>query len=140
MVDNIAIQAIETQLLGELGDLLSPARVVQMKADMINKIAAESSDSRSQRERMTRKLVVLTAGFEMCKKHIGRPMTSQSMFLTLNSAIANCSDLQHRPWHSAKHVFEDDSEPELIYHISDSEDVNSQEVVSALVMDNVEHQ
>lgn len=140
MVDSIAIQAIETQLLGKLGDLLSPARVVQMKSDMINKIAAESSESRLQRERMTRKLVVLKAGFEMCKKHIGRPMTSESMFLTLNSAKANCSDLQHRPWYPDQHVFEDNSEPDLLHDISESEDVNSHEVVSALVMINVKHE
>ena len=111
-----------------------------MKADMINKIAAESSESRLQRERMTRKLVVLKAGFEMCKKHIGRPMTSQSMLLTLTSAIAHCSDLQHRPWHPEQQVFEEDSDPDLLHDIPESEDVNNQEVVSALVMDAVKHE
>ncbi|PVH72289.1 hypothetical protein DL98DRAFT_596138 [Cadophora sp. DSE1049] len=48
VVDSIVTQAIETQLLGKLGEILSPARVVQMKADMINKIAVESSESRLQ--------------------------------------------------------------------------------------------
>ncbi|CZT51083.1 related to vacuolar sorting protein VPS1, dynamin, and related proteins [Rhynchosporium secalis] len=113
VIDSIAIQAIETQLLGKLGDLLSPARVVQMKSDMINKIAAESSESRLQRERMMRKLVVLKAGLEMCKKHIGRPMTN----------------LQNRPWHSEQHVLEENSDPDLLHEISDLEDVNNQDLV-----------
>ena len=78
VIDNIANQAVETQLVGKLGELLSPARVIQMKPDLVGKIAAESSDNRLQRERLTRKLVVLQAGLDSCKKHVGRPTTSKS--------------------------------------------------------------
>lgn len=78
IIDNIATQAVETLLVGKLGDLLSPARIIQMKPDLVGKIAAESSDNRLQRERLTRKLVVLQAGLERCKKHVGRPTTSES--------------------------------------------------------------
>jgi hypothetical protein len=60
---------------------------------------------------------------------IGRPMTSQFMNFTLNSAIANCSDLQHRPRHPEQRVIEDDSEPDILHDISESEDVKIQEVV-----------
>lgn len=78
IIDNIATQAVETLLVGKLGDLFSPARIIQMKPDLVGKIAAESSDNRLQRERLTRKLVVLQAGLERCKKHVGRPITSMS--------------------------------------------------------------
>jgi hypothetical protein len=78
IIDNIATQAVETLLVGKLGDLLSPACIMEMKPDLVSKIAAESSDKRSRRERLTRKLVVLQAGLERCKKHVGRPTTSKS--------------------------------------------------------------
>jgi hypothetical protein len=38
VIDNIAVQAVETLLVGQLGDLLSPARIIQMKSDHIAKI------------------------------------------------------------------------------------------------------
>ena len=44
IIDNVATQAVETLLVGKLGDLLSPARIVQMKPDIVAKIAAESSE------------------------------------------------------------------------------------------------
>ena len=78
MIDNVAIQAIETLLIRKLGDLLSPARIMQMRPDVVGKIAAESSENPLQRERLTRKLAVLQAGLETCKKHVGRPITSKS--------------------------------------------------------------
>jgi len=86
VVDSIAIQAVETQLVGKLGDLLSPARIIQMKPDLVSKIAAESSDNQLQREQLTRKLVVLQTRLDRCKKHVGRPMTSQ-----LNQSAWLCS-------------------------------------------------
>jgi hypothetical protein len=76
VVDSIATQAVETQLVGRLRDLLSPARIIQMKPELVSKIAAESFNNRLQREQLTRKLVVLQAGLDRCKKHVGRPMTS----------------------------------------------------------------
>lgn len=75
IIDNIATQAVETLLVGKLGDLLSPACIMKMKPDLVSKIAAESSDNQSQREQLTRKLVVLQAGLETCKKYVGRPTT-----------------------------------------------------------------
>lgn len=76
VVDNIATQAVEAQLVGKLGDLLSPARIMQMKPDMVSKIATETLDSRLRREQLTRKLVVLQAGLDRCKKHVGRTTSS----------------------------------------------------------------
>jgi hypothetical protein len=76
VVDSIATQAVETQLVERLRDLLSPARIIQMKPELVAKIAAESVNNRLQREQLTRKLVVLQAGLDRCKKHVGRPMRS----------------------------------------------------------------
>jgi len=113
IIDNITTQAVETLLIGKLGDFLSLARVIQMKSDLVGKIAAESSDNRLQRERLTRKLVVLQAGLERCKKHVGRPTTN----------------LQHRPWHTDVHISsEDESEDEIQHRASELEEVDVQEV------------
>ncbi|KAH8674416.1 P-loop containing nucleoside triphosphate hydrolase protein [Tricladium varicosporioides] len=76
IIDNLTTQAIEAQLVGKLGDLLSLARIIQMKPDLVSRIAAESYENRSQREQLTRKLVILQAGLDSCKKYVGRPITS----------------------------------------------------------------
>jgi len=113
IIDNIATQAVENQLVGKLGDLLSPARIIQMKPDLVGRIAAESPDNLSQRERLTRKLVILQAGLENCKKHVGRPTTN----------------LQQRPWHTDVHLSsEDESGDEILHSASELEEVDTQDV------------
>ena len=89
IIDNIATQAVETLLVGKLGDLLSPARIIQMKPDLVSKIAAESSDNRLQREQLTRKLLVLQAGLESCKKQVGRPSASKSKAIRSSAHVTD---------------------------------------------------
>jgi len=43
-------------------------------------------------------------------------------------------DLQHRPWHPEEHISEDESEGDILQSLSESEDVDIQEVVSAFVI------
>lgn len=83
IIDNIATQAVETELVGKLRDLLSLARIIHIKPDLVASIAAESPDNRSQRERLTRKLVILQAKLESCKKRASRPTMSQSKAIRL---------------------------------------------------------
>jgi hypothetical protein len=47
IINNIISQAVETQLVGKLGDLLSPACVIQMEPNLVSRIAAESPDNQS---------------------------------------------------------------------------------------------
>lgn len=96
--------------MGRLGELLSPARVFQMKSDLISKIAAESSDNRFHREQLSRKVAVLQAGIETCKRHVSRsvPSKPQSRFDKVNSIFMdlrmnNKIDLQRRAWHAEVH-------------------------------------
>lgn len=77
LIDNVAIQVVEAILLRKLGELLSPALVLQMKPDLISKMAAESLDNRFQREHLFRKLMVLQAGIETCKRYVGRSVPSK---------------------------------------------------------------
>lgn len=113
IIDNLTTQAIEAQLVGKLGDLLSLARIIQMKPDLVSRIAAESYENRSQREQLTRKLVILQAGLDSCKKYVGRPITN----------------LQQRPWHTDAHLSsEDESGDDILYNVSDLEEVDTREV------------
>ncbi|KAH6721639.1 hypothetical protein BKA61DRAFT_568220 [Leptodontidium sp. MPI-SDFR-AT-0119] len=100
IIDNIATQAVETELVGKLRDLLSLARIIHIKPDLVASIAAESPDNRSQRERLTRKLVILQAKLESCKKRASRP--------TMN-----------------------ESGDEILYSVSDPEEVDAQEAIKA---------
>lgn len=45
LIENFAIHVVEALLVGRLGELLSPARVLQVKPDLISKIAAESFEN-----------------------------------------------------------------------------------------------
>lgn len=56
IIDNVAIHAVG-----------APDGVLQMKLDLISKIAAESSDNCFQLEHLSPKLMVLQAGIETCK-------------------------------------------------------------------------
>ena len=138
IIDNIATQAVETQLVGKLGDLLSPARVIQMKPDLVSRIAAESLDNRSLRERLGRKRVTLQAGLESCKKHVGRPSTSQSKDIHLARHAHRLTlylDLQNRPWHTDVHFSsKDESGDESLHSASELEEVDVQDVVGGLAV------
>lgn len=77
LIDNVAIYIIEALLVTTLEELFPPARVLQMKPDLISKITAESSDNRFQREQLSRNLMVLQAGIATCKRYSGRSAKSK---------------------------------------------------------------
>ncbi|KAJ4382550.1 hypothetical protein N0V86_001770 [Didymella sp. IMI 355093] len=69
-VDDIAVQAVETNLIAKLGDILSPIRVPSLSSAMITSIAGESDESNAQRKLLTNQLDVLMQGLEICKKFV----------------------------------------------------------------------
>ena len=76
-VDNIAVQAIESILVAGLADILSPSLVVQMDADLVHKITAESPESQDTRVQLSRTLAILQAGAVTCKRFAGRGTSSK---------------------------------------------------------------
>jgi hypothetical protein len=70
-VDDIAIEVIESKLIAPLYDIFSPITVTCMPADLVNRIAGESEENRTQREQLTKQLDVLIKGSETCKSFIG---------------------------------------------------------------------
>ncbi|KAI9784540.1 MAG: hypothetical protein M1816_000806 [Peltula sp. TS41687] len=65
ITDNIAIYVVERTLVLNLGDMLSPARILQMEPELVSRLAAESQETSVLRDRLQRKLMVLQAGAEV---------------------------------------------------------------------------
>ena len=78
LIDNIAIFAVEILLVQQLENFLSPSQVIEMPPDLIEMIAIESPGVVAQREQYTRKLDVLVAGMEVCRRGIRGKDKSQN--------------------------------------------------------------
>lgn len=75
-VDNVAALVVEACLLAHLSEILSPTSILEMPTDIVTSIAGEPEDSQAERERLTRKLAVLKAGLDICKRYASRPVRS----------------------------------------------------------------
>lgn len=79
VVDNIATHAVESMLITSLGDIISPASVMRMKPEQVSMIAAESAENQAQRDQLGRRLAVLEAGIETCKRYAVRRSLGNSL-------------------------------------------------------------
>ncbi|KKZ60044.1 hypothetical protein EMCG_05226 [[Emmonsia] crescens] len=68
-IDNVAIQVIERDLVGDLWVIFTPTDVGNMPDALISQIAAESEESRTRRQELERKLDTLRNGLEICRRH-----------------------------------------------------------------------
>lgn len=71
MVDNVCTLTIETILTSGLENLFSPSAVFQMSAATVSRIGAESADSVSQREELSRQCAALQSGLDIFKGQVG---------------------------------------------------------------------
>jgi hypothetical protein len=62
LVDNFATLAMEYCLVDGLSCIFTPDVVMKLDEALINEIAAETEDSRTERERATKKLISLEEG------------------------------------------------------------------------------
>lgn len=69
-VDDVAVEAVETNLIAKLSDILSPIKVTCLTADVVTSVAGESEQSCSKRKQLTNQLDVLIQGLETCKKFV----------------------------------------------------------------------
>jgi len=70
-----------------LGKILDPEDIYEMSDDRVARIAGESEESRSERERFTRQLDALKQSHETCKKFAGLKISggkSQNNALSVN--------------------------------------------------------
>ncbi|KAH4902835.1 hypothetical protein HBI56_121500 [Parastagonospora nodorum] len=69
-IDDIAVEVVETNLIAQLGDILSPIKVTHLAADVVTSVAGESDESRAKRRQLNNQLDVLIQGLETCKKFV----------------------------------------------------------------------
>jgi Dynamin central region/Dynamin family len=86
-VDNVAIQVVESLLIGDLWSIFSPSDVGQMAESLVSKIAAESLESQALRQQLDRKLQTLRRGMETCRRHSTHNSTSIVPLLALFPAL-----------------------------------------------------
>ncbi|KAL6800376.1 P-loop containing nucleoside triphosphate hydrolase protein [Trichoderma sp. SZMC 28012] len=71
LIDEISIQVIETGLVAEIREILSPLAVAYMDEDEMEAIVGEKESIREERKKLETKLKLLHAGSETCKKFSG---------------------------------------------------------------------
>ena len=62
LVDNVAVLGIELCILAVLPSIFSPEIVMSLSGKVVQDIAAETEDARTDRARVSEKLVVLEEG------------------------------------------------------------------------------
>lgn len=70
LIDDVAVEAVEAELISKLQDIFSPITVASMCSDIVVAVAGESEENRAQRGQLTKQLDVLTKGSEICKRFI----------------------------------------------------------------------
>ena len=76
-VDNVAVFAVESCLLSDLGAVFTPSLVLQMDRQTISQIASESHFDRHLREQNQKRLLILQAGLDICNAHMERKSSSK---------------------------------------------------------------
>ncbi|RMZ66327.1 dynamin GTPase [Pyrenophora seminiperda CCB06] len=67
-VDDIAVEAVEKDIIAKLSDIVSPIRVTSLASDVVTDIAGESKESRAKRSQLEIQLGVLVQGLDTCKR------------------------------------------------------------------------
>ncbi|TFA99395.1 Interferon-induced GTP-binding protein Mx1 [Trichoderma ghanense] len=70
-IDEISIQVIETGLVAEIREILSPLAVAKMSDEEMEAIVGEKESIRVQRKKLEAKLKLLNDGSETCKRFSG---------------------------------------------------------------------
>ena len=76
-IDNVAIQVVKDYLVARLRDMLSSSSILQMKSNLISKIAAESSENQTRREKLLRKFIMLKMSLKICKRYVDHSASSK---------------------------------------------------------------
>lgn len=71
------MDVIESCLVAELGQILSPLTMSVMSEDKVTQIAGENNESRKAREELERKMKVLQSGADICRKFCGYRVTGE---------------------------------------------------------------
>ncbi|KAI0521330.1 P-loop containing nucleoside triphosphate hydrolase protein [Xylaria bambusicola] len=73
--DNVTILAVENCLIKDLPSIFTTSMVSQMEDDMLERLAAESSEMQIERAELEAECETLQKGFDLCKAYRGRKST-----------------------------------------------------------------
>lgn len=67
-VDNVTVQVIENNLVGDLDKLLTSMDIAMMPTELITDIAGESFESQALRQQLKRRTDILKKGMAICQR------------------------------------------------------------------------
>ncbi|KND93676.1 Interferon-induced GTP-binding protein Mx3 [Tolypocladium ophioglossoides CBS 100239] len=73
--DNVINLAIESCLICDIPDILTPTKVDRMSKEALGELAAESEDAQSRREHLQEEVEILRQGLEQCRRYKPRTVT-----------------------------------------------------------------
>ncbi|EUC26680.1 hypothetical protein COCCADRAFT_113654, partial [Bipolaris zeicola 26-R-13] len=84
-VDDIAVEAVEKDIIAKLSDIVSPIRVTSLASDVVTDIAGESEGSRAERSQLETQLGVLVQGLETCKRFMVEMLQGKNQTMSRDS-------------------------------------------------------
>jgi hypothetical protein len=93
-VDNVINLAVESCLVCDIPDILTPRKVNRMSANQLAELAADSDEVQSQRLALQNEVRILREGLRMCQRHRPRELTGESVILNTGS-MSRLGDSRH---------------------------------------------
>ncbi|EUC27211.1 hypothetical protein COCCADRAFT_112295 [Bipolaris zeicola 26-R-13] len=87
-VDDVAVEAVEKDIIARLSDIVSPIRVTSLASSVVTDIAGESKASRAKRSQLETQLNVLVQGLDTCEKFMVKTLQGKNQ--TMLSAEFFC--------------------------------------------------
>lgn len=81
-IDNVTIEAVETNMMSKLHEILRPLNVALMAGHEVTKIAGESEKSRNRRVELQNQIEILNGGIRTCKRIVSIGMPGNKPCLT----------------------------------------------------------
>ncbi|KAH7139900.1 P-loop containing nucleoside triphosphate hydrolase protein [Dactylonectria estremocensis] len=78
--DNVINLAIESCLVHDIPDILTPTKVHRMNEARLEELAGESEDSKARRENLKEEIDILRQGLAQCLRYRPRPVTGNTQF------------------------------------------------------------
>jgi hypothetical protein len=76
--DNVINLAIESCLVYDIPDILTPTKVDRMSKERLEELAGESDDTSSRRKSLQEEVEILREGLAQCRRYKPRAVTRES--------------------------------------------------------------
>ncbi|KAL7791887.1 P-loop containing nucleoside triphosphate hydrolase protein [Trichoderma ceciliae] len=113
LIDEMSIQVIETGLVAEIREILSPLVAAQMKEDDMASIVGEKEEIRTARKKLEAKRKLLSDGAQTCKKFSGfrvSGLIDDAEIGPLSSSVVNGTEKNGTKENESKNDYRDNSQ------------------------------